>query len=145
MSLSRYESTTNAATQEILTPLNHSRIAGRRFDLSYNRACQLDSEAATNISLTILIYCKRLSEDRSLHPSELLLADESTVVTMYIEAELRLHPETTSLEEEWSGVTDPVLRRCVMLAYEVAFALTVQIHRKLQNRLNKRAASVSSD
>ncbi|KIX06206.1 uncharacterized protein Z518_04181 [Rhinocladiella mackenziei CBS 650.93] len=39
-----------------------------------------------------------------------------------IRAELKLHPDVQSLEDEWSGVTDPVIRR------------------KLQNRLNQRAA-----
>ncbi|KIY00020.1 uncharacterized protein Z520_04658 [Fonsecaea multimorphosa CBS 102226] len=39
-----------------------------------------------------------------------------------LRAELKLHPDVQSLDEEWSGVTDPVTRR------------------KLQNRLNQRAA-----
>ncbi|EXJ54995.1 uncharacterized protein A1O5_12734 [Cladophialophora psammophila CBS 110553] len=39
-----------------------------------------------------------------------------------LRAELKLHPDVQSLDEEWSGVTDPVIRR------------------KLQNRLNQRAA-----
>lgn len=42
-----------------------------------------------------------------------------------IQAELRLHQDVHSLEEEWSGITDPVIRR------------------KLQNRLNQRAARKS--
>ena len=45
--------------------------------------------------------------------------------TPIIEAQLKLHPDTQALEDEWNGVTDPVLRR------------------KLQNRLNQRAASLS--
>ncbi len=40
-----------------------------------------------------------------------------------IRAELRLHPDVQTLEDEWSGITDPGIRR------------------KLQNRLNQRAAS----
>ncbi|OAP59207.1 hypothetical protein AYL99_06505 [Fonsecaea erecta] len=39
-----------------------------------------------------------------------------------LRAELKLHPDVQSLDEEWSGVTDPATRR------------------KLQNRLNQRAA-----
>jgi hypothetical protein len=41
-----------------------------------------------------------------------------------IRAELKLHPDVHSLDDEWSGITDPVVRR------------------KLQNRLNQRAASM---
>lgn len=41
-----------------------------------------------------------------------------------IRAELKLHPDVHSLDDEWSGITDPVIRR------------------KLQNRLNHRAASM---
>ncbi|RVX70023.1 hypothetical protein B0A52_06194 [Exophiala mesophila] len=44
------------------------------------------------------------------------------IPTLQIAAELRLHPNVHSINEEWSGITDPVLRR------------------KLQNRLNQRAA-----
>jgi hypothetical protein len=39
-----------------------------------------------------------------------------------IQAELRLHQDVQTLDDEWSGITDPVVRR------------------KLQNRLNQRAA-----
>ncbi|EXJ64366.1 hypothetical protein A1O7_00702 [Cladophialophora yegresii CBS 114405] len=39
-----------------------------------------------------------------------------------LRAELKLHQDVQSLDEEWSGITDPVIRR------------------KLQNRLNQRAA-----
>ncbi|EXJ92483.1 hypothetical protein A1O3_01035 [Capronia epimyces CBS 606.96] len=39
-----------------------------------------------------------------------------------IQVEVKLHPDVQSLEDEWSGITDPVIRR------------------KLQNRLNQRAA-----
>ena len=39
-----------------------------------------------------------------------------------IEAQVRLHRDAQTFADEWSGVTDPVLRR------------------KLQNRLNQRAA-----
>lgn len=39
-----------------------------------------------------------------------------------IQAELRLHEDVQTLDDEWSGITDPVIRR------------------KLQNRLNQRAA-----
>ena len=48
------------------------------------------------------------------------------IPTLQIAAELRLHPNVHSINEEWSGITDPVLRR------------------KLQNRLNQRAARTSS-
>lgn len=41
-----------------------------------------------------------------------------------VRAELKLHPDVQSLGDEWSGITDPVIRR------------------KLQNRLNQRAASM---
>jgi hypothetical protein len=39
-----------------------------------------------------------------------------------VETRLRLHPDTQRLDDEWAGITDPILRR------------------KLQNRLNQRAA-----
>lgn len=42
--------------------------------------------------------------------------------TPEIQAELRLHQDVQILDDEWSGITDPVIRR------------------KLQNRLNQRAA-----
>jgi len=42
-----------------------------------------------------------------------------------LRAELKLHQDVQSLDDEWSGITDPVIRR------------------KLQNRLNQRAASAS--
>lgn len=45
-------------------------------------------------------------------------------VTPDIQAEVKLHPDVQTLGEEWSGVTDPVIRR------------------KLQNRLNQRATSM---
>ncbi len=41
-----------------------------------------------------------------------------------LHAELMLHEEVQTLDDEWSGITDPVIRR------------------KLQNRLNQRAASM---
>ena len=46
----------------------------------------------------------------------------NTVLASPIEAEVRLHPDAQTFADEWSGITDPVLRR------------------KLQNRLNQRAA-----
>ena len=39
-----------------------------------------------------------------------------------LHAELMLHQDVQTLDDEWSGITDPVIRR------------------KLQNRLNQRAA-----
>jgi hypothetical protein len=51
------------------------------------------------------------------------MATTTTVAsTLAIEAEVKLHPDAQTLDDEWSGVTNPVLRR------------------KLQNRLNQRAA-----
>jgi hypothetical protein len=41
-----------------------------------------------------------------------------------LQAELKLHQDVQSLDDEWSGITDPAIRR------------------KLQNRLNQRAASM---
>lgn len=43
-----------------------------------------------------------------------------------VEAEVKIHPDARTFSDEWSGITDPVLRR------------------KLQNRLNQRAARKSS-
>lgn len=45
-------------------------------------------------------------------------------MTEAIQAKWKVHPDAQAMEEEWSGITDPNLRR------------------KLQNRLNQRAASM---
>ncbi len=51
------------------------------------------------------------------------MAVTTTVIVSPIEAEVKLHPDAQTFADDWSGITDPILRR------------------KLQNRLNQRAAS----
>ena len=43
-----------------------------------------------------------------------------------IAAEFKVHPDVQAFGEEWSGITDPIVRR------------------KLQNRLNQRAARMQA-